>query len=100
MKQLNVINDLLDDCDTSADDGKVQYLCGNEVSLADATLFPSMVFAEKMLPKFGLENSLPEKILNWYNEVKSKDEDFAKVYDEVSRNPNFLSFVSFSKFVC
>jgi glutathione S-transferase len=79
--QLSVINDLIDECDDSDD---THYLCGKEVSLADATLFPTMIFADKMLPKFGFENPLPDKILKWYNEVKAKDEDFAKVYDEVS----------------
>lgn len=80
VKQLGIINDLLDERSGSEN---IQYLCGDEVSLADATLFPSIIFAEKMLPKFGFENPLPDKISDWYNEVKSKDDDFSKVYDEV-----------------
>eukprot|EP01031_Cornospumella_fuschlensis_P050843 gene50843-62186_t len=28
------------------------YLCGHEISLADATLFPTMVFCYRMLPKY------------------------------------------------
>ena len=93
--QMNIINDLLDDkCGTSADIGtgtgtgtgtvaSFHYLCGKEVSLADATLFPSIVFAEKMLPKFGFENAIPDKLARWYDQVKVKDEDFAKIYEEV-----------------
>lgn len=84
VKQLNIINDLVSDSGG--------YLCGEEVSLADATLFPSIVFAAKMLPKFGYENPLPDKILNWYNDVKSKDEDFAKVYDEVRKGTCYVAF--------
>ena len=80
INQLNIIDDLLD---FKTDDDKVQYLCGDEVSLADVTLFPSIIFAERMLPKFGFDNALPNNILKWYNDVKSKDEDFAKVYDEI-----------------
>lgn len=78
-KQLDVINDLIDN-----DDSDAIYLCGDEVSLADATLFPSIIFAEKMLPKFGIENPLPDKIKLWYDQVKVKDEDFARVYNEVA----------------
>ena len=83
VKQLGVINDLLDARTASEN---TQYLCGDEVSLADATLFPSIIFAEKMLPKFGFDNPLPDKINSWYSEMKAKDEDFAKVYDEVGVN--------------
>lgn len=90
VKQLGVIDDLLEERtekggnDDNNEEDTIQYLCGEEVSLADATLFPSIVFAEKFLPKFGYENPLPSKISAWYEEVKAKDDDFAKVYDEVS----------------
>jgi len=77
-KQLNVIDDLIDN------DKEGIYLCGNDVSLADATLFPTMIFVDSMLPKFGVEGGVPPKIAKWFNEVREKDSDFAKVYDEVS----------------
>ncbi len=79
-KQLKVVDDLIDD----PKDGI--YLCGGDVSLADATLFPTMIFVKEMLPKFGIpvEKALPPKISRWYEAVRENDEDFAKVYDEVS----------------
>lgn len=76
-EQMNIIDDLLV--------GGDKYLCGDEVSLADATLFPSMVFANYMLPKFGVpENeALPSKIGKWFNDVIESDPAFRKVYDEI-----------------
>lgn len=81
-KQLQIIDDVL----PSDNDGP--YLFGAEVSLADATLFPTMVFAKFMLPKFlnVAENDevLPSKINSWFNNVVEKDGVFEKVRDEVS----------------
>ncbi len=79
-KQLKVIDELIDD----PKDGI--YLCGSDVSLADATLFPTMIFVKEMLPKFGIpvEKALPPKIASWYEAVRENDDEFAKVYDEVS----------------
>jgi diadenosine tetraphosphate (Ap4A) HIT family hydrolase len=76
-KQLEVIDDILD--------GSGKYLCGDEVSLGDATLFPTMIFAKHMLPKFGVpeEDALPSKINKWYEGVIESDDDFKKVYHEV-----------------
>ena len=58
-KQLDVIASFID--------GQGPYLCGEEVSLADATLFPSIVFAAHMFPKFdhSLDKPIPDKIENW-----------------------------------
>mmetsp|Transcript_32181 Transcript_32181/g.37517 ORF Transcript_32181/g.37517 Transcript_32181/m.37517 type:complete len:383 (+) Transcript_32181:106-1254(+) len=81
-KQLRVIDDLL------SDEKSGMYLCGSEVSLADATLFPSMVFVEKCLPKFGVKKALPDKIAKWYEEVRQGDEHFSKVYDEIAGGLN------------
>jgi glutathione S-transferase len=77
-KQLNIIAGLIED--------EGMYLCGAEVSLADATLFPSIVFASYMFPKFdsGIEKPIPEKIETWYNDMIEKDATFKKIYDEVS----------------
>eukprot|EP00960_Hanusia_phi_P032434 749850-Hanusia_phi.AAC.4 len=44
-KQLQVINDYVD--------AKGPYLTGPDISLADATVFPTMVFVMHMLPKFS-----------------------------------------------
>jgi len=48
------------------------YLCGDSISLADATLFPTMVFCHFMLPKF-FDVSVPGKILSdWYHRFGSE----------------------------
>lgn len=75
-RQLNVIDDLLDEGSA--------YLCGSEISLADATLFPTMVFAKHMFPKFGYADALPAKIDAWFESVQKNDPVFKKVFDEVS----------------
>lgn len=76
-KQLKIIDGLIED----GKDGI--YLCGKDVSLADASLFPTMVFIDEMLPKFGVDDGVPAKLASWFREVREKDDDFAKVYDEV-----------------
>eukprot|EP00565_Helicotheca_tamesis_P003046 CAMPEP_0185739556 /NCGR_PEP_ID=MMETSP1171-20130828/35686_1 /TAXON_ID=374046 /ORGANISM="Helicotheca tamensis, Strain CCMP826" /LENGTH=357 /DNA_ID=CAMNT_0028411159 /DNA_START=119 /DNA_END=1192 /DNA_ORIENTATION=+ len=78
-KQMQIIDDVI------GEDRGGLYLCGPEVSLADARLFPTMVFAKMMLPKFGVDEKdpLPPNIGKWYDEVKMSDPDFAKVHDEV-----------------
>jgi glutathione S-transferase len=77
-KQLGVLDDLL-----MEQQQQQQYLCGSEVSLADATIFPTMVFAKHMLPKFGFPNALPSKIDAWFENLKLSDPVFQRVYDEV-----------------
>eukprot|EP00521_Asterionellopsis_glacialis_P017329 CAMPEP_0195301084 /NCGR_PEP_ID=MMETSP0707-20130614/28692_1 /TAXON_ID=33640 /ORGANISM="Asterionellopsis glacialis, Strain CCMP134" /LENGTH=356 /DNA_ID=CAMNT_0040363939 /DNA_START=10 /DNA_END=1080 /DNA_ORIENTATION=+ len=77
-KQLGVIDDVIGDVDGL-------YLCGSEVSLADATLFPSMVFAKYMLPKFDVPDgeALPQRISSWYDNLIAGDDDFKKIHDEI-----------------
>jgi glutathione S-transferase len=76
-KQLYVIADLMED--------DAMYACGDEVSLADATLFPSVIFAVHLFPKFdsGLETPIPPKIEAWFQGLIEKDSAFKKAYDEV-----------------
>lgn len=77
-KQLYVIADLMVDDAT--------YMCGDEVSLADATVFPSIVFATFMFPKFdfGAETDpIPQKIQFWFQRMMDTDSAFQKVYNEV-----------------
>lgn len=78
-RQLQVIDDIIDESRGG------MYLCGYEVSLADATLFPTMIFAKYMLPKFGVpvDEALPPKIGKWYDSVLRADPDFAKVHEEI-----------------
>lgn len=78
-KQLYVLSSLMDKGGP--------YLCGGEVSLADATIFPSVVFAEHMFPKFdhGIQQPIPREIEQWYESMKESDGAFEKVFDEVSR---------------
>eukprot|EP00523_Entomoneis_sp_CCMP467_P017022 CAMPEP_0168772542 /NCGR_PEP_ID=MMETSP0725-20121227/4010_1 /TAXON_ID=265536 /ORGANISM="Amphiprora sp., Strain CCMP467" /LENGTH=378 /DNA_ID=CAMNT_0008822063 /DNA_START=8 /DNA_END=1144 /DNA_ORIENTATION=- len=77
VRQMQIIDGLID----GSQEGL--YLCGSEVSLADATLFPSMVFANFMLPKFDVSPPLPSKIARWFREVRERDSAFAKVYSEI-----------------
>jgi glutathione S-transferase len=87
-KQLYVIADLMENDDTT------YYMCGNDVSLADATVFPSIVFASYMFPKFDLQKifgdvdqpPIPPKIQNWYQRMIETDGAFQKVYEEVSQS--------------
>ena len=76
-KQLFVIAEMMDPLGP--------YLCGAEVSLADATIFPTIVFASFMFPKFdhGMETPIPEKMEAWFQRTKDTDPSFRKVYDEV-----------------
>jgi glutathione S-transferase len=75
VKQLQIIEDLV------VEDGI--YLCGEHVSLADATLFPTTVFAAYMLPKFDVEPALPPKLSKWYQQVSTQDPDFSKIQQEI-----------------
>lgn len=75
-RQMKVIDDLIDPSEG-------MYLCGAEVSLADATVFPSMVFANHILPKFDIDPPLPTKLATWFNSLKENDPAFRKVYDEM-----------------
>lgn len=85
-KQLYVISNLMDD--------QGPYMCGDEVSLADATVFPSVVFDSYMFPKFdsqGLfmeggqqQQPIPKKIEDWYQRMIDTDSAFKKVYAEIS----------------
>lgn len=78
--QLGVIAD-----NVPGNDVATPYLFGDEVTLADATLFPTAVFATFMLPKFGVpaEEALPPKLARWYDAVVQQDDDFAKVHQEL-----------------
>lgn len=83
-KQLYVIADLMDDSGP--------YLCGDQVSLADATVFPSIIFASFMFPKFdgnvglfddGNKPPIPTKLQDWFRRMVSTDSAFQKVFEEV-----------------
>ena len=74
-KQLDVIEDSLV--------AETLYLCGDEVSLADATLFPTLLFAKYMLPKFDVVPALPGKLDRWFENIRVKDTVFQKVHDEI-----------------
>jgi len=76
LKQLQIIENLISS--TPSD-----YLCGDSISLADASLYPTMIFIETMLPKFGITDGIPPKLTKWFQTVRAKDPTFAKIYDEV-----------------
>ena len=60
------------------------YIAGEEVSLADATVFPTIVFVTYMLPLFvGVENLhrfedwngfLGSNVVKWFHWIKDTDE--------------------------
>ena len=81
VKQLQVIDALIDP-------SSGMYLCGEEISLADATLFPSIVFVDHMLPKFDIWPALPPKLSAWFNAVKENDAACKRVYEEVKEGLN------------
>lgn len=93
-KQLYVIADLMQD--------DAMYACGDEVSLADATLFPSVIFAVHMFPKFDsdLENPIPPKIEAWFQCLIEKDSAFKKAYDEVGYYIFSISIFSLNLCFC
>jgi diadenosine tetraphosphate (Ap4A) HIT family hydrolase len=51
------------------------------VSLADATIFPTIVFASYMLPKF--DRQVPTKLQDWYNQITKHDQDFLRIQQEM-----------------
>lgn len=77
LRQLEVIEDLV-----VVDEG--MYLCGAEVSLADATVFPTAVFLDYMLPKFDVATPLPPKLRQWFDTLTQQDADFARVRAEIT----------------
>ncbi len=91
-KQLDILDQMLPDVDGL-------YLLGNDVSYADATLFPSLVFANFMLPKFDVDPPLPPKLTKWFRNLQEQDADFYKVYQEVSRHNKKFSMDSFCFFL-
>jgi len=72
-------------------DPKGPYIAGEEVSLADATLFPTLIFAQYMLPKFEPEGSKWDQkavfganLSRWFEWVRANDDSFSKVYTEIT----------------
>jgi glutathione S-transferase len=85
-RQLHILDELVlvGKCEIHKDSlTKAMYMCGSKVSLADATVFPTIVFAAYMLPKFGVNPPLPPKIATWFENLKAHDDDFKRVYDEI-----------------
>jgi hypothetical protein len=65
------------------------YLAGADLSLADATLFPTLVFVFYMLPKFveswDAERVVGAKLLKWFEWIKNADSVFARVFEEMQQ---------------
>uniref|UniRef100_A0A7S0BWJ6 HIT domain-containing protein n=1 Tax=Proboscia inermis TaxID=420281 RepID=A0A7S0BWJ6_9STRA len=80
IRQISVVADIVND-----DDGR--YLLGDEVSYADAALFPTMVFAAYLFPKFVSgyieDQILPKRLKGWYYGLIETDDVFRKVHDEI-----------------
>jgi glutathione S-transferase len=61
------------------------YLCGSEISLADATIFPTMVFCQFMLPRFfDVHSPVPGSLLHdWFERLSSSDSSANQVKEEI-----------------
>lgn len=64
------------------------YLVGREFSLADATLFPTVCFAQHMAPKFEqgaerLEAALGPRLARWWGHMLNNDEEAARIAAEI-----------------
>ena len=81
VRQLCIIENLMVPPNDSNNSNRPYYLCGDDVSLADATIFPTMVFASYMLPKFDIP--VPTKLHGWYHQMIKYDPDFLKVQQEI-----------------
>ena len=86
-RQLFGIENMLPSIDNCAPEGADRtYLCGSEVSLADVTLYPTIVFCVYMLPKFfqwSLTDFLGPRLLKWYNTMSDQKEEFKQVNTEI-----------------
>jgi glutathione S-transferase len=98
IKQLTFIEDILTTFETNYPSLIGDYLCGNEISLADATLFPTMVFIVFMLPQFfniPQDDFLGENLKKWWFflstnvketvEVKKEIEEVLKIWKNNNR---------------
>ncbi len=64
------------------------YIAGKELSLADATVFPTLIFVEKMMPFFeenGTNGWVQEKVFGkklntWFEWIKTNDEVLVCMY--------------------
>lgn len=89
IKQLGVIESLISDEKlwSGSTTGGISgiYLCGDEISLADCTLFPTLVFTEYMFPKFNVDTgTLFPKLKAYYNSISGGACPAGKeVYEEV-----------------
>ena len=68
----------------ASDDGP--YLLGSSPTAADCALFPTVIFAMIMLPKFNRDPkaAMGPRLCAWYDHMKSNDDVGKKVYAEVA----------------
>ena len=77
-RQLRVLND--------AADAEGPFLAGAELSLADATVFPTLVFVTHMLPLYediDLAGVLGPRVNTWYMHMQTADAEFKRVHQEI-----------------
>jgi len=75
----------------AAADAEGPYLAGPELSLADAAVFPTLVFADFILPKFAPSGGPPSdpaaglgpRVYRWFQAMRDSDEVFGRVYGEI-----------------
>jgi glutathione S-transferase len=63
-----------------------KYLCGEQISLADATLFPTAIFAMFMLPQFfewKESDVLGPRLTEWFNFMGKEEPEGVKIKGEI-----------------
>jgi len=75
LRQIAALEDLIVVDDDDPAEGP--YLCGAEPTQADCAVYPTLLFAEYMLPKFGETFELEPKLARWWQFMNAED-DVAK----------------------
>lgn len=93
LRQLQNIDDMLRSFDAQFPGvRKGGYLCGPEISLADATLFPTLIFCHYMLPRyFDLPVPGSYALNEWYSQLPRSDRAAHEVKAEIEAALNAWS---------
>jgi glutathione S-transferase len=85
-RQIKVIENTVVEYDEMFPNEMGPYLCGDEISLADASLFPTSIFFMTILPqvfKLDVKDFFGPRLLSWYEYMLRNNEAAKYVYDEM-----------------
>ena len=86
-RQLQGIEGMLSSIDNINPEGKNRhFLCGNDVSLADVTLFPTVIFCVFMLPQFfnwEKNDFLGPRLQKWFSYLSNNVPEFKQTKEEM-----------------